>query len=514
VVVDDLVTAFGTVGAGIGRPAEIAETHVSVVIFVGDRAYKLKKPVRTAFLDYSTRAAREAVCHQEVALNRRLAPDVYLGVVDLLGPDRQPVDHLVAMRRMPGDRRLSTLVEEGRATAALLVPVARTMAAFHARARRGPHIDEAASPQAVRRLWTNNLAEMMEFSGSVLDPDLLGVVEAMALTYLDGRDHLLEERIERGRIVDGQGDLLASDIFCLDDGPRILDCLEFDETLRFGDVLLDVGFLAMDLDRLGRPDLARLFLDAYREFSAETHPRSLEHHYVAYRALVRAKVACLVAAGGRPAAQDDARLLMELCARHLYHGRVHLVLVGGAPGTGKTTVADRIGERLGWTVLRSDEVRKEEAGLDSLDRATAPFEHGIYSAASTAATYAELLRRAEIAVARGESVVLDATWSSAAHRAEARRIARSSSAELTELRCACPAALAAARLTARLGGGGDASDADAEVASRIRGRFDPWPEGRPIDTARDRAASLHDALRHLGGVALLPDGFEPQATSR
>ena len=268
--------------------------------------------------------------------------------------------------------------------------------------------------------------------------------------------------------------------------------------------MLDVAFLAMDLERLGRPDLTRHFLDAYREFSAETHPRSLEHHYIAYRALVRAKVACLLAAGGRPSAGDDASALMELCARHLYQGRVHLVTVGGTPGTGKTTLADQIGRCLGWTVLRSDELRKEQAGLATLDRAAAPFGEGIYSAASTAATYAELLSRAEIALARGESVVLDATWASAALRSDARRVAREAHAELTELRCHCPSGLAVSRLMARLGTGVDASDADAEVEARIRGRFDAWPEAHPVDTAASPDVSLREALRPLGGDLLLP----------
>ncbi len=500
---NELVSAFGA-GHGALASAAIAETHISVVIFIGDRAYKVKKPIHTAFLDYTTRQAREEICHQEVALNRRLAPDVYLGVVDLLGPDGEKLDHLVAMRRMPSDRRLATLVKDGAATLADITSVARAVAAFHATARRGPHIDESASPEAVRHLWSQNFTEMMEFSGSYLDPDLLGRVEGMALTYLAGRDRLFRERIARGRIVDGHGDLLAADIFCLDDGPRILDCLEFDEALRFGDVVLDVAFLAMDLERLGRPDLTRHFLDAYREFTAESHPRSLEHHYIAYRALVRAKVACLLAAGGQPSARDDASALMELCARHLYQGRIQLVAVGGTPGTGKSTLADQLGRHLGWTVLHSDELRKEQAGLSALDRASAPFGEGIYSAASTAATYGELLNRARIALAHGESVVLDATWASAAHRADARRMARSAHAELTELRCQCPEALAVSRLTARLDASVDASDADAGVEARIRASFDAWPEAHPVDTMASPDVSLSDALRPLGGEVLLP----------
>ena len=479
-------------------PAKIVETHVSVVIFVGDRAYKLKKPVRMAFLDYSTRPAREAICHREVELNRRLAPDVYLGVVDLVGPGGEPWDHLVAMRRMPDERRLATLVAEGRVTSPMIASVARAMAAFHARAERRPDIDAAATPQAVRRLWVDNFTEMTDFTRSLLSPDTLGFVEGLALSYLDGRSCLLEERIEHGRIVDGQGDLLATDIFCLDDGPRILDCLEFDDRLRFGDVLLDVAFLAMDLEQLGRPQLARAFLDAYRDYTAETHPVSLEHHYIAYRALVRSKVSCLVATSGDPRAAASASALLDLCARHLYQGRVRLVLVGGAPGTGKSTLADELGRRLGWTVVRSDEVRKEAAGLRPTDRAVAAYGTGLYTAARSEATYAELLRRAEVATSRGESVVLDASWASAGQRDRARCLARATHTELVELRCECPADIATARLTARLGLGTDASDATADVAERIRARFDPWPGAHVIDNTGAVPASAAEALRWLG----------------
>ncbi len=503
-MLSSLPGAFGTGDAAGTRSASIVETHVSAVVFLGDRAYKVKKPVRNAFLDYSTRAARESVCRREVELNRRLAPDVYLGVLDVVGPDGQTCDHVIAMRRMPDDRRLETLAREGRATPEMLAALARTMAAFHARAERGPHIDDAASPAAIRRLWVDNFAQMMAFTPSLLSPDTMGVIEGLALTYLDGRSQLFEERIRHGHIVDGHGDLLSADIFCLDDGPRILDCLEFDDGLRFGDVLLDVAFLAMDLERLGRPQLARTFLEAYRELTAETHPRSLEHHYVAYRALVRAKVSCLLAEGGDPTGPPAATSLLDLCARHLYQGQVRLVLVGGAPGTGKTTVADQVGARLGCTVVRSDEVRKEQAGLAPCTRATADFEAGIYAPAATDATYAELLQRAEVALSLGESVVLDATWSAALHRTTAHRVARDTHAELTELCCECPQHVAARRLSARLAANRDASDATEEVAARLRARFDPWPSVRTIDTGGSPEAAVAQAMRWLGAPALLP----------
>ena len=142
--------------------------------------------------------------------------------------------------------------------------------------------------------------------------------------------------MQAGRIVDGHRDLLAEDIFCLDDGPRILDCLEFDDRLRWLDGLDDASFLAMDLDRLGRPDLAEQFIDWYAEYTADPAPASLRHHYVAYRALVRAKVCCIRAAQNEPQAMPSAGHLADLPLRHLHAATVSLILVGGLPGTGKT----------------------------------------------------------------------------------------------------------------------------------------------------------------------------------
>ena len=162
---------------------------------------------------------------------------------------------------------------------------------------------------------------------------------------------------------DGHGDLLADDIFCLDDGPRILDCIEFDDRLRHGDVLADVAFLAMDLERVGAADLGGRFLSWYREFAAETYPESLAQHYVAYRAHVRAKVACLRASQGDTAAGDRARQLLRMTEDHLKPGPGRAHHRRRATWYGKSTLAAALADRLGWTVLRSDEVRKDLAGI-------------------------------------------------------------------------------------------------------------------------------------------------------
>ena len=187
--------------------ADVAETHASVVFFMGDRAYKVKKPVALGFLDFTTREAREAVCRREVELNRRLSPDVYLGVSDVLDVDGAVCDHLVVMRRMPADRRLGTLVRNRVATEEQIDAIARVLAAFHAGADGGAHIDTSATVEAVRANWSQSFAQMQRFTGTVLPEAAAERVETLALRYLAGRGELFARRIAEGRIRDGHGDV-------------------------------------------------------------------------------------------------------------------------------------------------------------------------------------------------------------------------------------------------------------------------------------------------------------------
>jgi aminoglycoside phosphotransferase family enzyme/predicted kinase len=488
-------TPVGTEGAYV--PA-VAETHSGLVFFAGDRAFKLKKAVDLGFLDFSSREKREAACHREVELNRRLSPDVYLGVADVLGSSGEVCDHLVVMQRMPAERRLSTLVLDGAPVEDILDDLARLIAAFHAGATRGPAADRSASADALAARWAANTAGLEPFAGRFVDAVAIQEVDRLAHRYLAGRQPLFNARIAAGRARDGHGDLLADDIFCLDDGPRVLDCLEFDDALRLDDVLADVAFLAMDLERLGRADLANRFLETYEAAAGDTWPASLAHHHVAYRAQVRAKVAAIRAAQGVPNSASKAQQLLDLARAHLDAGRVRLVLVGGLPGTGKSTLARGLAEITGSTVIRSDVVRKELAGLATDARAGAPFGEGIYGAASTEATYAEMVARAEHPLRHGETVILDASWSDDARRAEARRLVDATASDLVELRCVTPPEVAAERLAARAAAGEDAADADATIADAMRAVADPWPTATVIDTGADRDAVVVDAARHVG----------------
>lgn len=483
----------------VGKAA-VAETHAGVVFFLGDRAYKLKKPVDLGFLDFRTREARLAACRQEVALNRRLSPDVYLGVADVTDPAGQPCDHLVVMRRMPDDRRLSSMVSSGEPAHEALADLARVIARFHAEAASSRSIDTAASRDAALRRWEANAAGMAPFRGRPLDPKISDEVLALARRFLAGREPLFARRIADGRARDGHGDLLADDIFCLDDGPRVLDCLEFDDGLRFGDVLADVAFLAMDLERLGRPDLAAHFLSEYRQAADDSWPASLADHYIAYRAHVRAKVACVRWSQGDEASLATANNLLRLCHEHLRRAQIRLVLVGGAPGTGKSTVARGLAAGTRAVVFRSDEVRKDLAGMDPLDRGRWGLEEGPYAPEATDATYSELLDRARGPLALGQTVVLDATWRRAGWREAAARLAAETSAGLVELRCVTPTDVAVARVGRRLTSGVDASDATEQIARRLAADDDPWATATEVDTSGDPAVAIAAGLARIGGI--------------
>lgn len=478
--------------------AQTYETHISIVFMVGDRAYKLKKPVKLDFIDLSTRELRQRCCEREVELNRRIASDAYLGVADIVGPDGDLCDHLVVMRRMPADRRLSTLARNGGVTDADVVELAQVLANFHDRAETSPAIAAAGTVDRIGERWETGFHEIAPFVGPLLDPPTEEEIQGLCRQYLAGRRPLFAHRVTGGKVRDGHGDLLADDVFLLPDGPRVLDCLEFDDELRYGDVLADLAFLVMDLERVGAPDLGVALLDHYGHLGGERFPQTLTHHYIAMRAHIRAKVACLRESQGDPNAADEARRLHEMTRAHLLQGRVALVLVGGAPGAGKSTVAAGLGTQMDWSVVRSDEIRKDLAHVEPTTRLTATFGQGAYDEVSTAATYREMLERARRHLEFGECAVLDATWHDAQWRRAAAQLAASTHSDFVELRCDAPFAVTEQRIRARNRGGQDASDATPEVAAQVEQATDPWPEATQVDTASDPATALAIAIRALG----------------
>jgi len=482
-------------------PASVTETHISTLFFVGERVYKMRKPVQFGFLDFRRRINRRTDCEREVTLNRRLAPDVYIGVADLV-LEGEPIDHMVVMRRMPETRCLALLARQGAVLGPWLRQVAEALVSFHKEAERSPEISAGASDDALRSIWQDSFAETSSYVGTILDGTRENEIRRLVGRWLDGRGPLLDARIASGGVCDGHGDLQAEDIFCIDDGVRILDCIEFSDRLRHCDVCADVTFLAMDLERLGRVEAAIRFLGDYQELADDRFPPTLVHHYLACHAYVRAKVACLRSAQGADGAEAEAKGLQTLALDHLRRARVKLVLVGGLPGCGKSTLAAGIAAAAGLTVLRSDAIRRgvSEPAAEAATTAggTPGYCEGRYHPTVTATVYQELLRRAEHSLGLGESVVLDASWIAAPWREAARSVADRTASDFIELRCHANPEDAAARVSRRLSEHADPSEATPEVGVAMGRSMDPWSSAIVIDTSksepREAVAQALDAL--------------------
>ena len=530
-------------GTGAWGPPVVVETHGALIFLWGDKAHKIRKPLDLGFLDNRTPTARAEQSRREVELNSRLAPDVYLGVLEVRrsrgrnpdnpGNDDDVVDHVVEMRRLPERLSLARLVRERQAGSrrvgdtdivAGLGEVARQIAQLHDQSPRTMEIDDAGLQDTLHGLWAESLEHLRRLEVGRDAREIVDDIAVLSYDYLRGRGPLLRSRIDAGRIVDGHGDLLAADVYLMEDGPRIIDCLEFDDRLRYGDAILDIGFLAMDLDRLGATDLAVVVVDSYRAASGDDAPTSLAHHYLAYRALVRAKVTAIRAEQGEgPAAIADARLALQLADRavdSLLRGRVRLVLVGGVSGSGKSTLAAALADSLGAELLRSDVVRLElregSAGTaGSAGPAGSAGSSGAaegYSASAMDAVYGELLARAARLLEHGRSVVLDATWLKPRRRAEAETVAADTHAELVEIACTAPRDELVRRITERARDGADPSEATVEVLDAQLSDLAPWPDAIEVDTValdvRDAAAVHEWAGRELGPLpwACLPGG--------
>ena len=470
--------------------AALAETHSAVVVLFGDQAYKIKKPVLTDFLDFSTRSAREVACARELELNRRFAPDVYLGIARLTEPADSAGEPVLVMRRLPEATRLSDRLADPDVVRDTLPTLVRQVAAWHDRAPQGVDVDSAATVDAVRRRWRWLLSGLR---CPPIEPAAVRSLADSAMRYLDGRKALFDKRIAAGRIVDGHGDLRAEDIFVTDDGVRVIDCLDFDDELRHVDRLDDVCFLAMDLELRGHPELAAKFVDDYLELTHDPAPESLRHHYIAYRATVRAKVACVrQQQGGATDSAAKAVAHVEIALRHLAAGAVRLVLIGGLPGTGKSTVARRLADATGAVLVSSDRIRADARARGVLAGGSGEYNQGAYTPVAREHVYAVMRAEAQALLETGRSVILDASWIDAEQRRHAGRIATDTSADMIEICCSATQSIAHARIAARTG---SASEATPAISDAMAEDHAAWPTAVVLDTAASLENTTAAALR-------------------
>lgn len=471
---------------------ECRQTHLSYVFLAGSYVYKIKKPLRFDFADYSTLAIRYELCREEVRLNRRLAAEVYLGVVPifrsarrfLLGDastsfDAKAHEYAVKMRRLPDDRMLDRLVRSGEVNRALIGELARKLARFHrsASTAAGRRYGSAA---AVSRSMLGNLEEGAGFLDGTTAAGQYAALAAYFKGFVAAHRDLLNDRVRQGYVRDGHGDLRCEHI-CVTNGIQVFDCLEFSERLRYADVASDTAFLSMDLDFLGAPRLSDELVRAYAEETGDEKFPTLINFYKCYRACVRGKVERLrsledeVPAAEREQACDRARAHFSLASAYASRGRPALVIVCGLSGTGKSTVAQMLQYRTGFDMLNSDRVRKRVAGIAETSKGSAPYRAGIYSSPFDRLTYDTILAEAESLLRMGRGVVIDATFKRAEDRHSALVMGVRAGEPVLFVECRADEAEILRRIVQRTCTAGP-SDATTEVYLRQRSEFVPLTE--------------------------------------
>lgn len=498
---------------------EHVQTHLSHVFLTGARVYKFRKAVDLGFVRFTSRAERNADCLRETALNRRLSPDVYLGVAPLLssagevrvGPVGEELagdgEHCVVMRRLPSGLDALSRLASGRLEPEQLERLARRVAALH-----DAHGLGAPAPFAVE-VWRERVFGPVDDNFRLLRAEAGTVFPAALLRELEERERAaraqiadrIESRRRAGRAVDGHGDLHLQHVwFESDDAePLLVDCIEFSERLRRIDAASEVAFTAMDLRYRERPELAERFLRSYARERDDFDLYGVVDWFASYRAAVRAKVAAIaarepeIAAPQRSRAEASARQHLALAAKLLAPRRPGLlVLVAGVVGTGKSTAAGILADALEGAVVASDQVRKRLAGLAPRDRAGASRQGGIYTPEQTERSYAGLLERARPVLCSGRACVLDATFARRKHRAAARALAAALGAEAFLVETACADAVALSRLARREQQDGDVSDAGPAQHRKSAELFeacDEWPAPARLRLRTDREG-WRDAL--------------------
>ncbi len=509
------------------RMPELRETHISWVFLGPTEVVKIKKPVRFAFLDFSTLALRRAACEAEVALNRRLSPDVYIDVAKvalddagapIIGGAGEPLDFAVRMRRLPDAERADVMFEAGRLNVGQVELLAEHIARFH----QTTEIDrDPAGPGALMTLTTHveeNLAALASFGTEALGQQRWAELCARQRGSLAALSPLLIQRLADGRVRDGHGDLRLDHVYFGPDGAiRVLDCVEFDRAFRVADVCADVAFFAMNLYERGRADWAERFVARYARDAGDHDLYALLDFYLAYWALVRAKVC---EARAEQTEGELANAQHAACARllelaHAFvaneHKPARLCAVGGVIGSGKSRLAARIGAEWAVPVLQSDRLRKQQHGVDPERKLSVP---GAYSEQATEDLYAELRRRAAVVLQSGRSVVVDASFRSQAERRTWARLAQELGARFVFFECHAPRPVLETRLRARERKN-VVSDARIDLLDGFLARYEALGEGEfasamRVDTARP-PDEVWDSVRahlwyddHNAGAELTP----------
>lgn len=519
--------------AALGQPdcyahaverVELLQTHISCILLAGEYAYKIKKPVNLGFLDFSTLAARRHYCEEELRLNRRTAPRLYLEVIAIggsesapvLGGGGAPIEYALRMRRFGQEALLDRMARRGALLPGHIDALARILAAFHAQIERAPPWEACGSAQRILGPAMQNFEQLLPLAGARTDSALLARLRDWTAREHGALEPVFAARKRAGWVRECHGDLHLGNIALLEGVPTPFDCIEFNPDFRWTDVMNDVAFLLMDLLDHRSPRLAFRFLNAYLELTGDYPGLRVLRFYLVYRALVRAKVSCLRAhqTGVPPrehgAVEQEYRRHLRLAERLAQGARAALLIMHGLSGSGKSTAAQELLETLGAVRLRSDVERKRLFGLAPQERSGSAPDAGLYTPAAGERTYARLADLAREVLAAGYPLIVDAAFLQRGPRERFAAIARNAGAHFLIAACNAAPATLRARVAARERAAQDASEAGLAVLERQIATLEPPApdEARhtlSIDTEHGFAAPEVAALAQRLGLRAQAD---------
>ncbi len=405
----------------VSQPIQLLQTHISFVLLTGDYAYKVKKAVNFGFLDFSTLDLRYHFCHEEVRLNSRLAPDLYIGVVGIcedgvLDHDsaeipEQVVEYAVKMRQFDQDHLALNLFNRGAFTADHAVEIAKELARFHRTALTNDYITSFGTAQALKAVADENYHHTEKYVGIAQTIDQITATKE----YTDrifAQEHLFSDRLKQGKIRECHGDVHLKNICIFENRMQIFDCIEFNEPFRNTDTLYDAAFLLMDLQFRGRNDLANIFLNTYLEQTNDYEGLPLLPLFCSMRAYIRAKVTSFLLddANVEPSVKQEARFEAEkyyhLAYQYTQVKQGKIFMMSGVSGSGKSTIAKKLAIALNGITIRSDVIRKHLAGIDLLTRGS----DAIYTTEMTQTTYQRMTELAILLAKTGLTVIVDAKY--------------------------------------------------------------------------------------------------------
>lgn len=490
------------------------QTQMSFLFLTGDYVYKVKKPVDLGYLDYTTLEKRHFYCQQELILNKRLCPTVYLAVVPIAGKEGviliegegKIIEYAVKMRQLSEERMMDKLLPKGQVSPEMIREVAQKLADFHRKAETSPEISTYGDLPTIITNTEENFAQTQKYICVSLSSEQYQAIETYTHDFIERNTPLFHKRVKEGKIRDCHGDLHAAHI-CFADDIHIYDCIEFNDRFRYCDIASEIAFLAMDLDRYRRADLSQHFITAYVEESADEELLELLNFYKCYRAYVRGKVESFklddpyISEEEKKEVLSIARHYFELA--HSYIGRSPILIAfAGLMGTGKTTIAQALGERLEIPVISSDAIRKRLANIPATQHRFEEFKSGIYSEEFSRRTYEEMLAEAKRVLSKRKSAIVDASFKKAVERQKARLLAEEMGASFLTIECVLDEETTKQRLEQRLNEG-SISDGRWEIYQKQESEFEniteiPTHQHMVINTSQTPDKIVGSILAKIG----------------